>query len=136
MKKEIKELLADELKNLALNFDLIADTKVDVVFPINHLWSVGFSKLSTETYDYILFALLNQKTNYVVREVFLLKAFNKDYGEYRYNLQCNQLFKGNVQDADCLENFNNLPFQELTVFLDSHLTETQQWILHHSLSRL
>ena len=136
MKKEINQIIAEDLKNLALNFDLVEHTNVDVVFSINHLWSVNFSKLSTDNYDYILFALLNKQTGYILRDVFLLKEFDRVEGEYKYNLQCNQLFKGNVQDAHRLENFDKVSLQNLTVFLDSNLTETQQWILHHALGRL
>lgn len=47
--KEIKEILADDLKALTLKFDYVEDTKDDIWFPINTWWSVGFSKLTTET---------------------------------------------------------------------------------------
>ena len=136
MTKEIKELLADDLKNLTSNFDLVEHTNVVVVFPINHIWSVNFSKLSTDTYDYILFALLNKQTGYILRDVFLLKEFDKVEGGYKYSLQCNQLFKGNVQDASRLERFDKVSLQELIAFLNSQLTETQQWVLHHAIGRL
>ena len=136
MKKEIKETLAEDLKSLALRFDRIADTSMDGIFPINHIWSVNFSKLSTDNYEYILFALLNKQTGYILRDIFLLKEFDKVYGEYKYNLQCNQLFKGQVQDANRLERFDKVSLQDLTTFLDFHLTETQQWVLHHAIGRL
>ena len=35
MVKEIKEILADDLKALTLKFDFINDTKDDVWYPIN-----------------------------------------------------------------------------------------------------
>lgn len=136
MKKEINQILAEELKQLALNFDLVEHTNVDVVFPINHIWSVNFSNLSTDTYDYILFSLLNKQTGYILRDVFLLKEFNKVEGDYKYHLQSNQLFKGNVQDASRLESFDEVSLQELTAFLNSQLTETQQWVLHHAVGCL
>lgn len=71
MVKEIKELLAEDLKALTLKFDFITDTSEDIWYPINLSWSVGFSKLTTEKYSYMVFKLQNRKTGYVVRNVFI-----------------------------------------------------------------
>lgn len=136
MTKEIKELLADDLKALILKFDFVNDTREDVWYPINSYWSVGFSKLTTETYSYMVFKLQNRKTGYVVRNIFIRKEFNGIQNFYGYNLLGERLFKGEVQDFSALDNFDNLPFQALENFLDYALTETQQWVLHHALGRL
>ena len=77
MKKEIKEILADDLKALTLKFDFVNDTREDIWYPINSYWSVGFSKLTTETYSYMVFKLKNRKTGYVVRNVFIRREFNE-----------------------------------------------------------
>lgn len=76
MKKEIKEILAEELKDLTLKFDFVDDTSEDVWFPINPFWSVGFSKLTTETYTYMFFSLLNRETGYVARKLFIRREFD------------------------------------------------------------
>ena len=136
MKKEIKELLVDDLKALVLKFDFVEDTREDVWYPINSYWSVGFSKLTTETYSYMVFKLQNRKTGYVVRNIFIRKEFNGIQNFYGYNLLGERLFKGVVQDFSALDNFDNLPFQALENFLNYALTETQQWVLHHALGRL
>lgn len=136
MTKEIKELLADDLKALILKFDFVNDTREDVWYPINSYWSVGFSKLTTETYSYMVFKLQNRKTGYVVRNIFIRKEFNGIQNFYGYNLLGERLFKGEVQDFSALDNFDNLPFQALENFLDYALTETQQWVLHPALGRL
>ena len=136
MKKEIKEILTEELKALILKFDFVNDTREDVWYPINSYWSVGFSKVTTETYSYMVFKLQNRKTGYVVRNVFIRREFNGIQNFYGYNLLGERLFKGEVQDFSALDNFDNLPFQALENFLDYALTETQQWVLHHALGRL
>lgn len=136
MKKEIKEILADDLKALILKFDSVEDTSEDIWFPINPWWSVGFSKLTTETYSYMVFKLQNRKTGYVVRNIFIRKEFNGIQNFYGYNLLSERLFKGEVQDFSALDNFDNLPYQALENFLDYALTETQQWVLLHALKRL
>ena len=136
MKKEIKEILADDLKALILKFDSVEDTSEDIWFPINPWWSVGFSKLTTETYSYMVFKLQNRKTGYVVRNIFIRKEFNGIQNFYGYNLLSERLFKGEVQEFSALDNFDNLPYQALENFLDYALTETQQWVLHHALKRL
>lgn len=136
MKKEIKEILADDLKALTLKFDYVEDTKDDIWFPLNTLWSVGFSKLTTETYSYMVFKLQNRKTGYVVRNIFIRKECNGIQTFYSYNLLGEILFKGEVQDFFALDNFDNLPYRALESFLDYTLTETQQWVLHHALGRL
>lgn len=136
MKKEIKEILADDLKALTLKFDFVNDTREDVWYPINSYWSVGFSKLTTEKYSYMVFKLQNLKTGYIVRNVFIRREFNGIQNFYGYNLLGEVLFKGEVQDFSALDNFDNLPFQALENFLDYALTETQQWVLHHALGRL
>lgn len=136
MKKEIKEILADDLKALTLNFDYVEDTKDDIWFPINTLWFVGFSKLTTETYSYMVFKLQNRKTGYVVRNIFIRKDFNNELNLYSYSILCDMLLKGVIKHSDTLDNFENLPYQEVERFLYDHLTETQQWVLHHALGRL
>ena len=136
MKKEIKEILADDLKALTLNFDYVEDTKDDIWFPINTLWSVGFSKLTTETYSYMVFKLQNRKTGYVVRNIFIRKDFNNELNLYSYSILCDMLLKGVIKHSDTLDNFENLSYQEVERFLYDHLTETQQWVLHHALGRL
>lgn len=136
MKKEIKEILADDLKALILKFGFVEDTSEDIWFPINPWWSVGFSKLTTETYSYMFFKLQNRKTGYFVRNIFIRKEFNGIQNFYGYNLLGERLFKGEVQDFSALDNFDNLPYQALENFLDYALTETQQWVLHHALKRL
>lgn len=136
MKKEIKEILADDLKALTLKFDYVEDTKDDIWFPINTLWSVGFSKLTTETYSYMVFKLQNRKTGYVVRNIFIRKDFNNELNLYSYSILCDMLLKGVIKHSDTLDNFESLPYQEVERFLYDHLTETQQWVLHHALGRL
>ena len=135
MKKDIKEILADDLKALILNFDFIEDTQGDVWFPINTWWSVGFSKLTTETYTYMFFNLLNRKTGYVVRKLFVRREFDITQNFYVYNLLCEILFKGKIQETSTLDNFDDLPYNDLEHFLEYVLTETQQWVLHHALKR-
>lgn len=136
MKKEIKEILAGDLKSLTSKFDFVEDTKEDVWFPINPWWSVGFSKLTTETYAYMFFSLLNRETGYVVRKLFIRREFDNQQNFYVYNLLGEMLFKGKVRDSSTLDNFDDLPYNELEHFLDYALTETQQWVLHHTLKRL
>ena len=136
MKKEIKAILADDLKTLTLKFDSVNDTGEDVWYPINPYWSVGFSKLTTETYSYMVFKLQNRKTGYVVRNIFIRKEFNGIQNFYGYNLLCEMLYGGKVQESSTLVNFDDLPYNDLEHFLDYFLTETQQWILHHALGRL
>lgn len=136
MTKEIKELLAEDLKALTLKFDFVNDTREDVWYPINSYWSVGFSKLTMETYSYMIFKLQNRKTGYVVRNVFIRREFNGIQNFYSYNLLCEMVYGGNVQDSSTLVNFDALPYNDLEEFLDYHLTDTQQWVLHHALGRL
>lgn len=136
MKKEIKDILADDLKALTLKFDFINDTKDDVWYPINSYWSVGLSKLTTETYSYMVFKLQNRKTGYVVRNVFIRREFNGIQNFYGYNLLGEMLYGGKVQESSILVNFDDLPSNDLEHFLDYFLTETQQWVLHHALKRL
>ncbi len=136
MKKGIKEILVDDLKALTLKFDFVEDIQEDVWFPINPFWSVGFSKLTTETYTYMFFSLLNRETGYVVRKFFIRREFDTKQNFYVYNLLCERLFKGKVQESSTLDNFDNLPYNDLEEFLDYHFTETQQWVLHHALKRL
>ena len=136
MTNEIKELLADDLKALILKFDFVNDTREDVWYPINSYWSVGFSKVTTTTYTYMVFRLLNRQTNYVVRNLFIRREFDTTQNIHIYNLLCDILFKGGVQDSSTLDNFDDLPYNDLEEFLDYHLTDTQQWVLHHALKRL
>ena len=136
MKKEIKEILADDLKALILKFDFVEDISEDIWFPINPFWSVGFLKLTTETYTYMVFKLLNRKTGYVVRNLVVRREFDTQQNFYVYNLLCEELFKGKVQEISTLDNFDDLPYNDLEHFLDYALTETQQWVLHHALKRL
>lgn len=86
MKKEIKEILADDLKAMTLKFDYVEDTQEDVWFPINPFWSVGFSKLTTETYTYMFFSLLNRETGYVVRKLFIRREFDKAKCEFKFRI--------------------------------------------------
>ena len=136
MKKEIKEILADDLKALTLKFDFVEDTSEDIWFPINSYWSVGFSKLTTDTYSYMVFKLQSRKTGYVVRNIFIRKDFNNELNLYSYSILCDMLLKGVIKHSDTLANFESLPYQEVERFLYDHLTETQQWVLHHALGRL
>lgn len=136
MKKEIKEILADDLKAMTLKFDYVEDTQEDVWFPINPFWSVGFSKLTTDTYSYMVFKLQNRKTGYVVRNIFIRKDFNNELNLYSYSILCDMLLKGVIKHSDTLDNYVDLPYQELEHFLYDHLTDTQQWVLHHALGRL
>lgn len=136
MKKEIKEILADDLKALTLKFDFLEDTQDDVWFLINAFWSVGFSKLTTDTYTYVVFKLWNLQTRNVVRKLYIRREFCTIQNFYVYNLLCDILFKNKVQDASTLDNFDDLPNRDLEHFLDYDLTDTQQWVLHHALGRL
>lgn len=136
MEKGIKELLADDLKALILKFDFINDTSGDIWYPINLFWSVGFSKVTTTTYTYMFFRLLNRQTNYVVRNLFIRREFDTAQNFYVYNLYCDKLVKGKTQETSTLDNFDDLPYNDLEHFLDYALTETQQWVLHHALGRL
>lgn len=136
MKKEIKEILADDLKALTLKFDFVEDTPEYIWFPINASWSVGFSKVTTLTYTYMVFRLLNRQTKYVVRNLFVRREFDTTQNIHIYNILCDILFKGGVQESSTLDNFDDLPYNELEHFLDYALTETQQWVLHHALKRL
>ena len=136
MVKEIKEPLAEDLKALTLKFDFITDTSEDIWYPINLSWSVGFSKLTTEKYSYMVFKLQNRKTGYVVRNVFIHREFNGIQNFYGYNLLCEMLYGGKVQESSTLVNFDDLIYNDLEYFLDYFLTETQQWVLHHALGRL
>ncbi len=136
MKKEIKEILADDLKALALKFDFVEDTSEDIWFPINSYWSVGFSKLTTDTYSYMVFKLQSRKTGFVVRNIFIRKDFNNESNLYSYSMLCDMLLKGVIKHSATLDNYVDLPYQELEHFLYDHLTDTQQWVLHHALGRL
>lgn len=136
MKKEIKEILAEELKALTLKFDFVDDTSEDVWFPINPFWAVGFSKLTTDMYSYMYFKLQNCETGYVVRTLFVRRELSTKQRAYTYTIICERLFKEKVQEASTLDNFDDLPYNDLEEFLDYHLTETQQWVLHHALKRL
>lgn len=136
MKKEIKEILADDLKALTLKFDFVEDTREDVWFSINTFWSVGFSKFTADTYVYMVFRVLNRKTGYIVRTLFVRSQFNTEQNFNTYNLLCEMLFKGKIQESSTLDNFDDLPYNDLEEFLDYHLTETQQWVLHHAIGRL
>lgn len=136
MKKEIKEILADDLKALTLKFDFVEDTSEDIWFPINSYWSVGFSKLTTDTYSYMVFKLQSRKTGFVVRNIFIRKDFNNESNLYSYSLLCDMLLKGVIKHSTTLDNYADLPYQELEHFLYGHLTDTQQWVLHHALGRL
>ena len=136
MTKEIKELLVDELKALTLKFDFINDTSEDIWYPINASWFMGFSKVTTPTYTYMVFRLLNRQTNYVVRNLFIRREFDTTQNIHIYNILCDILFKGEVRESSTLDNFDDLPYNDLEEFLDYHLTETQQRVLHHALGRL
>lgn len=136
MKKEIKEILADDLKALTLKFDFVGDSLEDVWFPINNFWSVGFSKITTDMYSYMYFKLQNRKTGYVVRNLFVRREISTEQHGYVYVLFCEELFKGKIQEHSTLDNFDDLPYNDLEHFLDYALTETQQWVLHHALKRL
>lgn len=136
MKKEIKEILTNDLKALTLKFDFVEDSLEDVWFPINPFWSVGFSKLTTDMYSYMYFKLQNRETGYVVRTLFIRRELSTKQRAYTYTIFCERLFKEKVQEVSTLDNFDDLPYNDLEEFLDYHLTETQQWVLHHALKRL
>lgn len=92
--------------------------------------------MTTETYTYIVFKLLNHKTGFVVRNLFVRRQFDNEQNFYVYNLRCDKLFRGKVQESSLLENYDDLPFRELDFYLDAEFTETQQWVLHRALGRL
>ena len=84
----------------------------------------------------MFFSLLNRETGYVARKLFIRREFDTNQNFYVCNLLCERLFKGKVQESSTLDNFDDLPYNDLEEFLDYHLTETQQWVLHHALKRL
>ena len=71
-----------------------------------------------------------------MRNIFIRKDFNNELNLYSYSILCDMLLKGVIKHSDTLDNFESLPYQEVERFLYDHLTETQQWVLHHALGRL
>ena len=58
MKKEIKEILSDDLKALTLKFDFIEDTREDVRFPINPFLVCWFFKIECGNLYLYVFQLI------------------------------------------------------------------------------
>lgn len=102
----------------------------------NSSLTFGYSRVTTETYTYMLFKLINATTGYVVRELFVLREFDKDRGIFTFSLKCNKRNKGFVQSVTVLENLADVKLMEVAQFLSNCLTEPQIRALFKGLDNL
>ena len=131
--KDLNKQLADKLLDVLTQFDYFPDTKKDRHFKVNYAWNFGYSKLTTEDYTYMFFNLTNLSTGYVVRELFVLREFDKDRGVFTFSLKCNRLSKGFVQKVSILENLADARILEVAEFLSDCLTVPQMQALFRGL---
>ena len=133
MIKDLDKRLADKLLDVLTQFEYFPDIKRDNHFKINSTWNFGYSKLTTEDYTYMLFNLINATTGYVVRELFVLREFNKDRGLFTFSLKCNRRSKGFIQEVSILENLADAKLMEVAYFLSDCLTDSQMQALFKGL---
>lgn len=131
--KDLNKQLADKLLDVLTQFEYFPDTKKDRHFKVNSAWNFGYSKLTTEDYTYMFFNLTNLSTGYVVRELFVLREFDKDRGVFTFSLKCNRLSKGFVQKVSILENLADARILEVAEFLSDCLTVPQMQALFRGL---
>lgn len=133
MTKDLNKQVADKLLDVLTQFEYFPDTKRDNHFKINSTWNFGYSKLTTEDYTYMLFNLTNATTGYVVRELFVLREFDKDRGVFTFSLKCNRRSKGFIQEVSILENLADAKLMEVAYFLSDCLTDSQMQALFKGL---
>lgn len=133
MTKDLNKQVADKLLDVLTQFEYFPDTKRDNHFKINSTWNFGYSKLTTEDYTYMFFNLTNATTGYVVRELFVLREFDKDRGVFTFSLKCNRRSKGFIQEVSILENLADAKLMEVAYFLSDCLTDSQMQALFKGL---
>ncbi len=129
MAKDLHKQLADKLLDVLTQFEYFPDTKRDTCFEVNSTWDFSYSRLTTKEYIYMLFSLINVTTSYVVRELFVLREFDKERGLFTFSLKCNKLSKGCVQKVSSLENLADASLLEVAEFLSDCLTVSQMQAL-------
>ena len=125
MINDLNKRLANKLLDVLTQFEYFPDTKKDNHFKITSILTFGYSRVTTETYTYMYFKLINATTGYVVRELFILREFDKDRGIYTFSLKCNKRNKGFLQSITVLENLADAKLVEVAQFLSDCLTEPQ-----------
>lgn len=133
MIKDLDKQLADKLLDVLTQFEYFPDTKRDVHFKTNSIWDFGYSKVITEEYTYMLFNLTNITTGYIIRELFILREFDKDRGVFTFSLKCNRRSKGFIQEVSILENLADAKLMEVAYFLSDCLTDSQMQALFKGL---
>lgn len=133
MTKDLDKQLADKLLDVLTQFEYFPDTKRDNHFKITSILDFGYSKLTTDEYTYMLFNLTNITTGYVVRELFVLREFDKDRGVFIFSLKCNRRSKGFIQEVSILENLADARLLEVAEFLSDCLTVPQMQVLYKGL---
>lgn len=136
MINDLNKRLANKLLDVLTQFEYFPDTKKDNHFKITSILTFGYSRVTTETYTYMLFKLINATTGYVVREVFALREFDKDRGIFIFSLKCNKRNKGFLQSITVLENLADAKLMEVAQFLSDCLTEPQMRALLKGLDNL
>lgn len=136
MTNDLNKRLANKLLDVLTQFEYFPDTKKDNHFKITSILTFGYSRVTTETYTYMLFKLINATTGYVVREVFALHEFDKDRGIFTFSLKCNKRNKGFLQSITVLENLADAKLMEVAQFLSDCLTEPQMRALLNGLDNL
>lgn len=66
MTNDLNKRLANKLLDVLTQFEYFPDTKKDNHFKITSILTFGYSRVTTETYTYMLFKLINATTGYVV----------------------------------------------------------------------
>jgi len=136
MTNDLNKRVANKLLDILTQFEYFPDTKKDIRFVTSSILTFGYSRVTTETYTYMLFKLINATTGYVVREVFALREFDKDRGIYTFSLKCNKRNKGFLQSITVLENLADAKLMEVAQFLSDCLTEPQMRALLNGLDNL
>lgn len=133
MQRDLNKRLANKLLDVLTQFEYFPDTKRGTRFAVNSTWDFSYSKLTTEQYTYMLFKLTNVTTGNIVRELFVLREFDKKRGLFTFSLKCNRLNKGFIQEVSILENLADARLLEVAEFLSDCLTEPQMQALFKGL---
>lgn len=136
MTNDLNKQVANKLLDILTQFEYFPDTKKDIRFVTSSILTFGYSRVTTETYTYMLFKLINATTGYVVRELFILREFDKDRGIFTFSLKCNKRNKGFLQSITALENLADVKLIEVAQFLSDCLTEPQMRALFKGLDTL
>lgn len=133
MTNDLNKRVANKLLDILTQFEYFPDTKKDIRFVTSSILTFGYSRVTTETYTYMLFKLINATTGYVVRELFTIREFDEKRGLFTFSLKCTKCSKGFVQKVSILESLADVRLLEVAEFLSDCLTEPQMQALFKGL---